>query len=197
MSLRSEMTASIAASQWNVRDEYKACTMEQLRQVCDNDRLPFAICMVNVSGDLNIGMSMRSASLLGAEKFLIFGSKKYDRRSTVGAQNYIDVVAFDAKKDRNSLDLDYSKFDQFMDSYNYYPVMFDTGGIPVDQYNWIDRSSNKKPCLVFGNEGLGLPEELTKNKQIVTIPQLGVLRSLNVGIAASIAMYEAMKQLSS
>ena len=53
------------------------------------------------------------------------------------------------------------------------------------------------PCALFvGNEGAGIPRELlTSIEQFVTIPQARV-ESLNAGVAASIALYEAQRQRS-
>jgi RNA methyltransferase, TrmH family len=53
------------------------------------------------------------------------------------------------------------------------------------------------PCALFiGNEGAGLPREVLANiDQFVTIPQARV-ESLNAGVAASIALYEAQRQRS-
>jgi tRNA C32,U32 (ribose-2'-O)-methylase TrmJ len=52
-------------------------------------------------------------------------------------------------------------------------------------------------CVLFvGNEGSGLPRDLLRDVQeFVTIPQTSV-ESLNAGVAASIALYEAKRQRS-
>lgn len=180
---------------WNVRDDLKGKTLKQLKDVVASDRLGFAVCMINVTGDLNLGMSMRAASLLGAERFIIFGSKKFDRRSTVGAQNYIDLVKFDAKISKHSDEIDYSKFRPLMEQYNYIPVFIETGGLDIARIHIAVDVFGKTPCLVFGNEGIGIPTEVMKNGLKFSIPQYGVLRSLNVSSAASIAMYEISKYL--
>lgn len=54
-----------------------------------------------------------------------------------------------------------------------------------------------QPCALFiGNEGAGLPRELTHAiDEFVAIPQSRV-ESLNAGVAASIALYEAHRQRS-
>jgi TrmH family RNA methyltransferase len=54
-----------------------------------------------------------------------------------------------------------------------------------------------RPCALFvGNEGAGLPRELHREiDQFVAIPQAHV-ESLNAGVAASIALYEAQRQRS-
>jgi TrmH family RNA methyltransferase len=54
-----------------------------------------------------------------------------------------------------------------------------------------------RPCALFvGNEGAGIPRELHRQiDQFVAIPQAHV-ESLNAGVAASIALYEAQRQRS-
>lgn len=188
---------------WNVRDELKDKTLEELQTISLNDRLPFAVCVINITGDLNVGMMMRTACLMGAERFIIFGRKKYDRRSTVGAHNYIEVVRVDAMADDRNIDV--VKFNLLMNRYNYKPIFFETNGKPLSKFHLIRdfyaeyycniNSLSLKPCLVFGNEGFGLPAELLKDNIVLSIEQRGVLRSLNVSSAAAIAMYEIARQL--
>lgn len=190
---RKEMRQDIASQAWNVQDQYKGLSLDDLRAISDQARLPYAVCAINITGDLNIGMMLRSACLMGAERFIIYGRKKFDKRTTVGAQNYIDVVSIDAKESTHSIELNYDNFFTTMSEYGYAPVFFDTGGTPLDEFCFVDTWLDTKPCLVFGNEGMGLPVELTKGREIVSIPQRGVMRSLNVSSAASIVMYEAMK----
>lgn len=51
--------------------------------------------------------------------------------------------------------------------------------------------------LVFGKESVGLDDELlaTHAADVVGIPMLGPVRSLNLANAVSIALYEALRQL--
>lgn len=199
MTTRQEMITDNIATFWNVRDDYKTKSLDELKAIVSGDRLPFAVCAVNTTGDLNLGMMMRTASLLGAEKFIIYGVPKYDKRSTVGAQNYIDVVKVDAKVDQHSSEITYDKFHPTMVQYGYVPMFIETGGYNISALPGVLKSVTglaiRKPCLVFGNEGQGLPEALMKGHMKFSIAQRGVLRSLNVSSAASIAMYEMMKYL--
>ena len=53
-------------------------------------------------------------------------------------------------------------------------------------------------CLIFGSESKGLPLELLEeNKEdVYNIPiKLGAVRSLNLANAASIVLYEALRQI--
>jgi RNA methyltransferase, TrmH family len=57
-------------------------------------------------------------------------------------------------------------------------------------------ASLRGPCIiVIGNEGAGVPAEmLAAADELVTIPHSPRVESLNVGIAASIILYEAARQ---
>lgn len=52
-------------------------------------------------------------------------------------------------------------------------------------------------ALVFGRESVGLPEQLIADhaQWVFGIPTLGAVRSLNLSNAASIVMYEALRQV--
>jgi tRNA G18 (ribose-2'-O)-methylase SpoU len=54
----------------------------------------------------------------------------------------------------------------------------------------------RKSAFIFGNEGLGLSFDMTAYPDIrpLRIPQVGQMESLNVSIAASIVMYEYLRQ---
>ncbi len=52
-------------------------------------------------------------------------------------------------------------------------------------------------ALVFGKESVGLPEPLLEGKgaQVIGIPTLGAVRSLNLANAVSITLFEALRQV--
>jgi tRNA G18 (ribose-2'-O)-methylase SpoU len=161
---------------WNVRDDLKDHSLEELKKVQDRDTLPYAVCIVNVLGDLNVGMMLRSACCFGAEKFFIIGRRKFDRRSAVGAQNYMNIVRVDAI---NDLEIDSQKVMDTITEHGYTPLVFETGGRDFREMKrvWPELNKNDaKPCLVFGNEGYGLPEDLIQmvpTQHRFAIPQWG------------------------
>lgn len=171
---------------WNIRDDLKHLTLNELQMENNKTRLPFAVCALNITGDLNIGIMMRSACLLGASKFFIIGRKRYDRRTTVGSQNYILVERHDAMLDETTINSEYVL--SIIRSAGYTPISVECSGTNVSEYNFP-----KDVCLIFGNEGIGIPTNIINNTDCVSVPQYGVLRSLNVSSAASIVMYETMK----
>ena len=178
-----------ASRHYNVADEYKDNTVEENRERCRKDSLPFSIAAMSVAGDLNIGMMMRTASLLGARDFFIFGRKKYDKRSTVGAQNYINVHQYP---------MDVKSLHEVCQDTEYQPVFIEQGGltVPLTEGEW-DRMPTK-PMFVFGSESDGIPEDIMYTfpyAPIISIPQHGVLRSYNVAAAMSIVTWEATRRL--
>jgi tRNA G18 (ribose-2'-O)-methylase SpoU len=50
-------------------------------------------------------------------------------------------------------------------------------------------------AFVLGNEAWGLPEEMSRRLDVVaSIPMPGPIESLNVGVAGSILLFEAVRQ---
>jgi tRNA G18 (ribose-2'-O)-methylase SpoU len=179
---------------YNVRDDLKNLPLEELQKIQASAMLPFAICAFNVAGSLNIGTMIRTAILMGAEKFIVFGRRAYDRRSCVGAQNYIPIERYEGYNDDGTFSKE--KFDDVMHMLNYIPVFIETGGKSINDIDYV-KDFKKKPCLVFGTEADGIPEEIIGNGMRVSVPQLGVMRSLNVATAAAIVTWEFRKFYSS
>lgn len=60
----------------------------------------------------------------------------------------------------------------------------------------LDQAKMAGPLAIFvGSEGSGLPRDLIKEmNDVVAIPQVPEVESLNVGVAASIVLYEVMRR---
>lgn len=167
---------------WNVHDSLKDRTLEELRALQPN--LNFAVAALNVEKGLNIGSMIRTAVCFGASEFILVGDKKYDKRSTVGAQNYINVVK---ETSENLLNYLHQK--------GYYPVFIEQGGMELVSNKAKLTFLPGKPCFVFGSEGEGIPDIILNDrsffpdKYMYTINQFGVLRSLNVSVALGIILH--------
>lgn len=176
---------------WNIDNQHKGKSLEEIQQFQRDKSLPFGVCALNITGDLNVGIMARTACLTGASKFFVYGRRRFDRRSTVGAQNYIDIVRQDGLNDDGSYDVDL--FYNMMDNHNFVPVFIEQGGMSVSRHNPVNWPV--APCYVFGNEGEGIPEYLIRpGFPVLTLSQRGVLRSYNVSSAASIVMYSIMEK---
>lgn len=188
------------ASNFNVHNHLKHKTVEELQQVNMEDRLPYAVAVINLTGSLNVGIIIRTACNLGAERVIVFGRRKYDARSCVGSQNYIPIERIDGFDDNRAPDPELvpERFAEVMKEFNYFPIFFENEiGASVrllgEYARGVARKCPLKPCLVFGAEGTGIPESILDQGAIFSIPQLGVIRSYNVSAAASIALWEAYK----
>jgi RNA methyltransferase, TrmH family len=59
------------------------------------------------------------------------------------------------------------------------------GGLPLNQVVWAGRDA-----ILVGNESHGLPEEIVKLAQTISLPMTSETESLNAGVAGSILIYE-------
>lgn len=184
----------------NVHDEYKTWSIDELRQKQNDDTNNFYTLCFNISGNVNISTVIRSTCIFGGKGTFIYGRSPFDRRGEVGSRNYIQVTTIRSQPDDN-LNFDSNDFISKMKSFKLVPIFCEQGGILVNNYNWdvVDycNNNNLTPCLVFGNENIGIPssfmeEVISKIPEslIVSIPQKGVLRSLNVGTCSGIVMYD-------
>jgi tRNA G18 (ribose-2'-O)-methylase SpoU len=192
-----KIIADTNSKHYNVGDLYKDHTLEQNRAICQVDRLPFSVGCINVTGELNIGMMLRSASLLGAENFYIFGRKKFDARSTVGAENYINVIQYVFDDPINS-------DEQINDQLEYLlmrssVVLCEHGGEHIGTQKLALKYNEEilNPIFIFGSESHGIPETVANNPAFykVSIPQRGVLRSFNVSAAMNIICWDYIKDM--
>lgn len=63
-------------------------------------------------------------------------------------------------------------------------------------YSFDDIEKSKKICVVIGNEGQGVSQEIASNSHMsITIKMTGRAESLNASIAAGISIYEIRKKL--
>jgi tRNA G18 (ribose-2'-O)-methylase SpoU len=163
----------------NVIDEFKSIPDEEIKEKLVERSNGFAVLMTHVEGDFNIGTVIRSANFHGAMEFFYYGKKKMDRRGCVGVYKYTPVNYLEGYDDLLKLKERYT----FVGFENNVP-----GTVPLYEFDW---NLSKPPCVVVGEECNGIHEEVMKLCDVlVEIPNYGSIRSLNVGTAASIAMYD-------
>ena len=173
---------------YNVKKPFQTMPIEKIKEIAERQALPAALMFYNLNGDINVGMAIRSAAIFGFSEVHIIGRRKYDRRTTVGAENYIKIYRY------AQIPLTY-----FQEN-NLVPILVEQGGTPLEDFDFKpylpnNMEKNQKVVLIVGSEHFGLPKEMLKlGAPIVSISQHGMLRSLNVCNAASIIMYEYAKQ---
>lgn len=175
---------------YNVHTPLQALPLEKLKSLSKATALPLGLMLFNLHGDMNVGMSIRTAVILGCSDVYIVGRRKYDRRPEVGAKHYIQLHRHQEISP------------EFFEENKLLPILVEQGGTSVESFHFgpylpKNLSPGWKVVFVVGSESYGLPETFLKalsKAPRVTISQYGILRSLNVAIAASIVLYEYTKR---
>ncbi len=186
----------------NIRDSLKDHTVGELKEIAQQDRLPFAFATLSVTGDLNVGAMLRTAHLLGAREGYVIGRRKLDRRSMVGIQNYFTIHRLEGRNpDMMSINPD--RVREIFTEYNLMPIVMEDGGTPLSEVNWQEIFTNPPglPTITMGNESRGIDSNTLKTlKEIpgfqqISIPMRGVMRSFNVGHALAMVMYDMVARM--
>tara|TARA_R110000868_G_scaffold183767_2_gene425111 strand:+ start:7524 stop:8165 length:642 start_codon:yes stop_codon:yes gene_type:complete len=189
-----DQALAVSNSSRNVHDHLKHLDVSKLQTLSEQDRLPWHTMCLNVTGDLNVGTVIRTSHCMGASSVIVFGRQKIDNRSLVGAANYIKVEKIPALD--HNLEYDPRLFVDVLKNRNLVPVFVEGGGQPAHSApwgTWIDAMQRRgqQVCLVMGNEATGIPSDILgtgsmfANSHVVSVPQRGVIRSLNVAVAHS------------
>lgn len=162
----------------NITDFYKYWQDDAIRADLDSKRNDFVVVVERINGDFNFSNVVRNCNAFLGRKVIRCGIKRWDKRGAVGTNHYEHVGYSDSIMDvlnhyRN-------------DGYNIVAIDNVGNAKVINEYSWCPKS-----VMVFGEEGRGLSDEvLNFADDIVYIQQYGSVRSLNVGTAAGIVMYD-------
>lgn len=166
----------------NVIDKYKGLSVAEIKDNLDRSRHDFHVAIENFQHDFNIGTIARNANAFNAAGIHIIGRRHWNRRGAMKTEAYMNifhhktVMEFINWAKQNNLKL-----------------------IAVDNQKGSKKLNEieleKGSILVFGNESDGLSKEMVEAcKEMVAIEQFGSTRSVNVGVASGILMYEFVRQ---
>lgn len=162
----------------NVRKEFKNLPNEEVKAICEERALPFAILASQIYSDFNFGSVIRSANNFACHNVYYYGSKKFDRRSCCGTYHYLSVEYLSDLEGIKKLKEKY----WFVGLEN----NVDKPIHDIRKYNWKPNS-----LIVLGEEGAGICAEVCDLiDEFVEIPSMGSVPSLNVASAATTAMYD-------
>ena len=168
----------------NIIDHYHYWKHDAIIADLDAKRNNFTVLCSNLHNDFNIATVIRNANAFLSKQVILYGSKQYDRRGTVGTHHY---THFNHAKTFADLD---NQIKIIRGTYGTVKVIgIDNvpGASAIDEFVW-DRNTHY--VLAFGQEQIGLPTEILDIcDEILYIKQYGSVRSLNVGTASGIAMY--------
>lgn len=166
----------------NLIDEYKGLENEQVFDALSKKRTGLEIAIENVEHDFNIGSIIRTANSFNVSKVHIIGKKKYNRRGAMCTDKYLEIVH-------------YATIEDFLKTQTNRELVAIENNTPRAK-ELHEKTFIKDTTLIFGSENNGItPELLEKAHDVRFIESFGSTRSVNVGAAAAIAMYEWTRQL--
>lgn len=165
----------------NVADEFKNLSEETIIAALDARGVELEIAIENLERDFNMGTIVRNANAFGVRHVHVIGRRQWNKRGAMMTDKYLHVHY-------------HASVDEFVLAMNE----------RSKQIIAIDNIAGSQPLatvelprnvvLVFGAEGPGISIELaSRARAIVAIEQLGSTRSVNVGVAAGIMMYEWLR----
>lgn len=167
----------------NLQDEYKGLAVEQIVDCLAKKRTALEIAIENIERDFNAGTIIRSANNFNASKVHIIGRRKLNRRGAMCTDKYLELIYWpDGEsfvRDQRARGREIVAIENNVD-----------GAEPLADKKFVQQTT-----LLFGSEGNGItPELLAEVDDVREIESLGSTRSINVGVAAGIAMYEWARQ---
>ncbi|MBR3263814.1 TrmH family RNA methyltransferase [Candidatus Saccharibacteria bacterium] len=167
----------------NLVDEYKGLSNEEVFERLNKKRNALEIAIENVSHDFNAGTIVRNANNFNAEAVHIIGKKKYNRRGAMCTDKYLEVKYWPNIKEFVA--------DQRARNREIVAIENNVEGVKSLEVKKFVQNTT----LVFGGESNGITHELLAEcDDVREISNFGSTRSVNVGVASGIAMYEWAKQ---
>lgn len=165
----------------NLIDEYKGLTNEQVFDALSTKRTGLEIAIENVEHDFNIGSIVRTANSFNVSKVHIIGKKKYNRRGAMCTDKYLEIIHHPTMED----------FLQTQQGRELVAIENNTSRAR----ELHSKKFANNTTLILGSENNGItPELLDRAHDVRFIESFGSTRSVNVGAAAAIAMYEYIRQ---
>jgi tRNA (guanosine-2'-O-)-methyltransferase len=160
---------------------------ERLLSVLNKRQAGLTVVLENVQDPHNISAVMRTCDAVGIQEIYVLNNKiprhrKWGAKSSSSAAKWLTIHQFsDVNECVAALRQKYDK-------------IFTTH-LSTDAVSLYDIDFTGSVALVFGNEHGGLSDEIRALADgNFIIPQVGIIRSLNISVACAVSIYEAQRQ---
>lgn len=160
---------------------------KRLTNVLNHRQPDLTVVLENVFDPHNVSAVMRTCDAVGIQDVYILNNripphKKWGYRSSSTAAEWLTIHQFtDAERCFEEIRKRYEKV---------YATHLSNEA--VDLYS-LDLTQSV--ALVFGNETFGVSEEIRRfSDGDFIIPQVGIIKSLNISVACAVTLYEAFRQ---
>jgi rRNA methylases len=159
----------------------------RLMSVLNKRQNDLTVVMENVFDPHNISAVMRTCDAVGVQEIYVLNTKiprhkKWGAKSSSSAAKWLTIHQFtDAQ----------ACFDELRKKYQ----RILTTHLSSDAIHLYDIDFTGSLALVFGNEHSGVSDEIRAMADgNFIIPQVGIIRSLNISVACAVTLYEAHRQ---
>ena len=159
----------------------------RLTSVLNNRQPDLTVVLENVFDPHNISAVMRTCDAVGIQDIYILNNrlpphKKWSDKSSSSAAAWLTIHQFtDPQECFAELRRNYRKI---------FTTHLSAGALSLHQLNLTE-----PVALVFGNEHSGVSEEIIAMADgNFIIPQVGIIKSLNISVACAVTLYEAFRQ---
>jgi tRNA (guanosine-2'-O-)-methyltransferase len=160
---------------------------QRLNDVLDKRQPGLTVVLENVEDPHNISAVMRTCDSVGIQDIYILNTriakhKKWGAKSSSSAAKWLTIHQFTDVKECFAAVR--QRFDKIY-----------TTHLEKDSADLYDLDLTQRVALVFGNEHGGLSEEtIALSDGNFIIPQVGIIKSLNISVACAVTIYEAFRQ---
>ena len=160
---------------------------ERLTSVLIKRQPDLTVVLENVFDPHNISAVMRTCDAVGIQDIYILNNKipphrKWGAKSSSSAARWLTIHQYtDAAE-------------CFADVRSHYKKIYTTH-LSSDAVGLYELNLTESVALVFGNEHSGVSEEIIAMADgNFIIPQVGIIKSLNISVACAVTLYEAFRQ---
>ncbi|MFY0254912.1 TrmH family RNA methyltransferase [Chitinophaga sp. 30R24] len=160
---------------------------DRLLSTLNRRQANLTVVLEDVQDPHNVAAVMRTCDAVGIQDIYIITTlaprrKKWGHRSSSSAERWLTVHQFDNVAD--CVTALRKKYDKIF-----------TTHLAAGAISLYDIDFSGSVALVFGNEQNGVSEEIRALADgHFLIPQMGIIRSLNISVACAVSIYEAMRQ---
>jgi tRNA G18 (ribose-2'-O)-methylase SpoU len=162
----------------NLVNKYKGKSVHDIKNDMANRAFQIHVAIENYQHDFNIGSIVRNANAFNVAGVHIIGKRHWNRRGAMSTEKYLSLFH-------------HENVDVFVN----WTASAGLRIVGVDNTPGSTELSKSdlplKAVYVFGQEGPGLSEQVRQRAEyVVAIEQFGSTRSVNVGVASGILLYE-------
>lgn len=164
----------------NVTDAYRYWNIQAIKADLAKRHHSLEVAIENWQYDRNIGTIVRTANAFNAAAVHVIGKRHWNRRGAMVTDRYMTIHH-------------HKTVQEFTSAVNGKSIVI-VDNVPA-AVRLHDMRLAPNCVLVFGGEGPGVSAEMQAVASgAVMIEQFGSTRSMNVGVAAGIVMYEWLRQ---